>query len=280
MDRYGGDVAANKPADGNADGRSDDVVPAKPRFGAGALIISFLAAQFLALIGYSIARAVTNFDFKVPPGVGAAVGQATQQVSSGEAFAIGVPPPIWLTTLLQLPLWFGLAVLPLWFVTNRGRGAVAELKLKMKGMDVPLGLAIGVASQFILVPLVYLILRPLIGVQDISAEARNLTDRATGPISVILVFVVVGVCAPLAEEIYFRGFAQSIFARRLSVRWAVFASAAFFAATHFQVLQFPALLAFGVVLGFLVVRFDRLGPAIWAHIGFNMAAAVSLLFLT
>jgi membrane protease YdiL (CAAX protease family) len=45
-----------------------------------------------------------------------------------------------------------------------------------------------------------------------------------------------------------------------------------------QPLQFPALVLFGVVVGWLVRRYDRLGPAVWAHVGFNVTAAVVLVW--
>ena len=48
----------------------------------------------------------TTFGF--PAGVGAAVGQASRPVATGQALDIGVPPPLWPTTLMQLPLWLGL----------------------------------------------------------------------------------------------------------------------------------------------------------------------------
>jgi membrane protease YdiL (CAAX protease family) len=84
--------------------------------------------------------------------------------------------------------------------------------------------------------------------------------------------------APPAEEIYFRGFAQRIFGRRIRPHWAILASATFFAASHMQVLQFPALLVFGLILGVLAWRSGRLGPAIWAHVGFNAVTAATLVF--
>jgi membrane protease YdiL (CAAX protease family) len=192
--------------------------------------------------------------------------------------AISQPVPLWLSTLLQLPLWGALIAGPLWFAAKKGRGIVADLGLRMKATDVPVGLAIGVASQLLMVPALYWVVFKIIGVQDVSAEARALTDRATDPLSIVLVFVIVGIGAPVAEEIYFRGMALPIFRRRVRARWAILASAAFFAATHLQPLQFPALLVFGVILGVLTVRSGRLGPALWAHVGFNVVAAVSLLW--
>lgn len=250
----------------------------KYAYGAGALILIFIGAQLVSSVVYGIVQSQTDYDFTAPAGVGAAVGQASSQFVNGQVFAIAVPPPLWLTAMMQIPLWVGLGGAPIWFAIKKGKGVVADLGLRMKAIDVPIGLAVGVACQLILVPLVYLALRPLLGVKDVSAAARELTDRATDPLSIVLVFLIVGIGAPIAEEIYFRGMAQRIFGRRLGPWTAILAAAAFFAATHLQPLQFPALLLFGVILGFMAWKSGRLGPAIWAHVGFNLVAAIGLLF--
>jgi hypothetical protein len=179
---------------------ADGVPVAKPRYGAGALILAFLAGQLLSTAAYVVVQSVSNYDFAIPAGVGAAVGQASAQVSTGHALAISVPPPLWVTALMQLPLWLGIGLIPVWFAVNRGKGVVADLGLRMKAIDVPIGLAIGVASQLVMVPVLYWLLFKVIGVKDVSAAARSLTDRATDPLSIVLVFVVVGLGAPLAAE--------------------------------------------------------------------------------
>jgi hypothetical protein len=171
---------------------ADGVPVAKPRYGAGALILAFLAGQLLSTAAYVVVQSVSNYDFAIPAGVGAAVGQASAQVSTGHALAISVPPPLWVTALMQLPLWLGIGLIPVWFAVNRGKGVVADLGLRMKAIDVPIGLAIGVASQLVMVPVLYWLLFKVIGVKDVSAAARSLTDRATDPLSIVLVFVVVG----------------------------------------------------------------------------------------
>ncbi|WP_421121992.1 type II CAAX prenyl endopeptidase Rce1 family protein [Aquihabitans daechungensis] len=56
-------------------------------------------------------------------------------------------------------------------------------------------------------------------------------------------------------------------------------SSAFFALTHFQLLQFLPLVAAGAVFGYLVVRTGRLGPAIVAHMAFNFSTAAVLLWV-
>jgi membrane protease YdiL (CAAX protease family) len=275
------EVAPNSSSD--SDGSANDVTEAtsskkKYAYGGGALILIFIGAQLVSSVVYGIVQSRTTYDFTAPAGVGAAVGQASSQFSSGQIFAIAVPPPLWLTALMQIPLWLGLGGAPIWFAIKKGKGVVADLGLRMKAIDVPIGLAIGVACQLLLVPLVYFALRPLLGENDVSAAARELTDRATDPLSIVLVFLIVGIGAPVAEEIYFRGMAQRIFGRRLGPWAAILGAAAFFAATHLQPLQFPALLVFGVILGFMAWRSGRIGPAIWAHVGFNVVAATGLLF--
>ena len=250
----------------------------KYAYGAGALILIFIGAQLVSSVVYGIVQSRTTYDFTAPAGIGAAVGQASSQFAAGQIFAIAVPPPLWLTALMQIPLWLGLGGAPIWFAIKKGKGVVADLGLRMKAIDAPIGLAIGIACQLVLVPLVYLALRPLLGVNDVSAAARQLTDRATDPLSIVLVFLIVGIGAPVAEEIYFRGMAQRIFGRRLGPWAAILAAAAFFALTHLQPLQFPALLLFGIILGVMAWRSGRIGPSIWAHVGFNVVAAVGLLF--
>jgi membrane protease YdiL (CAAX protease family) len=50
-----------------------------------------------------------------------------------------------------------------------------------------------------------------------------------------------------------------------------------FGAVHFQWLQFPALALAGLLFGVLAERYGRLGPAIAAHMVFNLTAVVTLL---
>lgn len=64
---------------------------------------------------------------------------------------------------------------------------------------------------------------------------------------------------------------------RLGVAAAVVASSAIFAASHFQVLQFPGLFAIGVIVALAFERTGRLATAIWIHVGFNATTVVVLL---
>ena len=149
-----------------------------------------------------------------------------------------------------------------------------QLGLRVAGLnDVIVGFGSGLASSVLLVPIVYFVLLST-GVLDddaldkLSEPAERVTQLGQGAGSIV-VFVLVGIGAPIAEEIFFRGFLQRALVARVGPWAGVITTALVFGAAHFEPLQFPALAAFGLVLGVLAYRSDRLGPSIFAHIAFN-----------
>lgn len=185
--------------------------------------------------------------------------------------------PLTLVALLQVPLWLGLAGAPLVAARRKGRGVVEDLGFRSTWRDVPLGLVAGAAAQAVVVPLLYVPIFWLFGDElDVSGPARSLTDRATG-IGVLVLVLVVALGAPVVEELFFRGLVLRSLERRLGPALALWASSALFALSHFQVVQLPALVVFGLVAGHLAQRAGRLGPAIWAHVAFNAWTVAALL---
>jgi membrane protease YdiL (CAAX protease family) len=228
----------------------------QPRWGLPDVIVAFVVANLASMVGF-----VTY----------AAVHDVPLSSLTGDALSIGE------VALLQVPLWAGLLGVPLVATTLRGNGPVTDLGWWATWRDCPVGLAIGVACQFVLVPLVTL---PLLLLTDadrdeLAEPARELTDKATGSGVLILLLVVV-VAAPLAEEVFFRGLLQRSLLRRLSLWPALIITSLAFAASHGQALQFPALAAFGLVLSYIAHRTGRLGLNTWAHVGFNAATVVLL----
>ena len=191
----------------------------------------------------------------------------------------GVEIPLALTAVLQLPLWAGMVLVPWWAARTKGFGVVRDFRARMTPVDIPVGIAVGLGVQLIVVPALYWVLFHFIGEQDVSEEARQLTDRATSSLGIVLLMLIVGIGAPIAEELFFRGMAQRAFEKR-GLPWgaALVCTATFFGVTHFQPLQFPALFVFGLVLGLLVRITGRLGPAVWAHLAFNVTAAAVLVW--
>src|SRR5207248_894152 len=81
---------------------------------------------------------------------------------------------------------------------------------------------------------------------------------------------------PIVEELFFRGLVLRSLLRRWGPTASVIGSAVVFGVVHLELLQLPALVVLGLVLGVLVVRTGRLGPSIWAHGAFNAVTVVSL----
>jgi membrane protease YdiL (CAAX protease family) len=225
-----------------------------PRWGLGDVVLGIVASMVLSLLLGSLIYGLFGW------------------ASSDEV-------PVWGLALLQVPLWAGYLGVTLWATSTKGRGAVEDLGVAARWIDAPVGLLIGLATQILVLPLLYLPIFELTGTDsdELSAPARELADRAGSLPSWILFAVLVGVCAPGVEELFYRGlFLRSLTKRGQHPAVAVLISSAVFAAVHFQVLQFAGLFVFGVVAGTLTVRTGRLGPAIWAHIGFNMTTVVVL----
>ena len=186
--------------------------------------------------------------------------------------------PIWGLALLQIPLWAGYlgAVV---FAGSKGRGVITDFGLRMRAFDAPLGLALGIFCQLLVLPLLYAPIFFLTGTdkEALSRPAEQLAQGTDGNFSWLLFALLVGILAPVVEELFYRGLLlKALEKRRMPVWAAVLVSSIIFAGMHMQTLQFPGLLLVGLVAGTLAAITGRLGPSIWLHIGFNMTTVVAL----
>jgi hypothetical protein len=150
--------------------------------------------------------------------------------------------------------------------------------------DIPLGIVAGVASQYLLVPVLEAPLLPFVHhlYTRLGHPAQNLTSHAFGPGLVVLA-VLVCVGSPLVEELFFRGLLLRALlgsfeklGPRLGPAVSIVVTALVFALVHFEALQFLGLAGFGVVLGCLAWRTGRLGPSIVAHMAFNTVTIIAI----
>lgn len=240
--------AATTPTDAPADGR---------RWGLGDAIGGWVVVQIVA----------------------AAWGVAVLAASdhTGEEFD---ELPLSVVALAQLGLAVGFFAVPYLATRLKGNGLVADLGLRVRWRDVWQG---GLAGALLQVPVLPLLYWPLLEVLDKTAgdlegPAESLTDRAHGAVGILLLIVIVGVLAPIFEELFYRGLVQQTLLKRgLHPAVAIGITATVFGATHFQLLQLPGLVLAGAVFGWLAHRAGRLGPAIAAHIAFNMVTVIALL---
>jgi CAAX protease family protein len=157
---------------------------------------------------------------------------------------------------------------------REGSGSfVRDYQVRAKTVDV-LGVPIGVLTQLVLVPLIYVPLQRLwedVFTEDrLSETAKDLVDRASGG-SMVLLVLMVCVGAPIVEELVYRGLLQGSFAARFNHLPALLATSTLFMLIHFRPVEYPGLFAIGLVCGACALATGRLGMAIACHIGFNVA---------
>jgi membrane protease YdiL (CAAX protease family) len=240
------------------DASADAAVDAPPRQRWGLLepLGGFVAGVFGAAMGAGAAAAIT----------GASLTDVTLATTAGGLAGM------WSVYLLT------------WYLLSKRRGTgrpVLDIGLRVEGWkDVGLGAAAGLFASFVLVNLVYVVLQAanVIDQGDLNRlddPARQLSDIAKGPGFLVLA-ALVGIGAPVVEEVFFRGLLQPAAIRRFGPVAGVVFTALFFGAAHLEALQFPALAVFGLVLGALAYRTKRLGPGIAAHIVFNALTLIAL----
>ncbi len=247
------------------------------RWGLPDVFIGLVISWVAALVVLLVVLAAAGLDPGEETGTGAYVGRyglgdALNQERSDPAL------PLWTLPVGQLGLWAGLGLTAVVAAVFRGNGLRRDFGWSMKASDVPVGLAFGVFAQIFVVWLIYAPFQQFFDF-DVSEAARQITDRAASGSDIALVMLGVVVGAPIFEELFFRGLTLRAFERKWGAVAGVLVSSALFAGAHFQLLQFPALMAFGIIAALLVKRYKRLGPAIWAHIGFNLIAVVNLIWL-
>ena len=169
----------------------------------------------------------------------------------------------------------------LWLASERvgSQNFVADYGFRFELIDV-VGIPIGMLSQLVLVPLVYLPLRAwwpdTFSDDRLEETARDLVDRADGAAIVVLVFVVV-VGAPIVEELVYRGLLQGSFVARISELPALLAGASLFAIIHFRPVEYPGLFVAGLVFGMCAISTGRLGMSIVTHAAFNATGLLTVM---
>lgn len=157
---------------------------------------------------------------------------------------------------------------------SHGSGDVAsDLGLSARPIDA-IGIPIGILAQVALVPLVYVPLRAVwpatFDEGALTETANDLVDRANGALLPLLVMLVV-IGAPIVEEIVYRGLLQRPLLNGFPAPLVIVFVAAVFALIHFRPVEYPGLFAVGLVFGVCAWRTGRVGLAVAAHIGFNLA---------
>jgi hypothetical protein len=170
---------------------------------------------------------------------------------------------------------------PLFVTARKGSGAVVDLGLRFRPVDLLTGLVFA-AGTLLVAGTVNQLLSLLL-----EAESASNTEQIYGQGDArwtqvaIVVLAVVG--APFVEEVFFRGLVLRAMAKRWGTGAAIVGSAVLFAVLHWlavpriglDIVPFlGTLVVYGLVLGALAVWQQRLGPGIVLHATLNGLATL------
>lgn len=208
--------------------------------------------------------------------VSALTGQAVDRM--GE---LATNPVVTVAGLLGL--WTGFVGVPVWLSCRRGtRSLATDFGFRFRwAVDIPLGLGLALGLRIAESGLAKVGQWAGIPAADMS-NSQVLDTRSL--VAMIVLGLCVGLGAPVAEELFFRGLTLRAFAGRFGPAVGVVASSLLFGLMHLQ--GFTAGAAFIVLLTGLVgatfavvtLRSGRLGPAVIGHIAFNTSAVMVAFF--
>lgn len=240
----------------------------RPRWGLVDAVIGLVAAQVLAgLVGIAVIGALADGAVAV----GTALASAFDGVARSTSAGLGLTALV----LMQLPLWATQVGTVVWAGEVRGGGVRRDFGLALRPVDVVVGLAAGVAAQ-VVVSVAYVVVEQLVDL-DSDQTARQISAKGAG-LGVVALLVLFGVVAPVVEELFYRGLVLRSLERSMPGGVALVTSALIFGGVHFELRLLPGLFFAGLIFGWLVQRSGRLGPGVFAHIGFNSVTIITMAF--
>jgi membrane protease YdiL (CAAX protease family) len=150
-------------------------------------------------------------------------------------------------------------------------------RLGLCRFDVAFGclLSLGLFFLSFAIRICYVLTMMLLGIQLQPQEVMTRLD-VTGW-NFFLTFFSAAIFAPVAEEIFFRGFLYGGLRARFGSIVAIIVSTVFFTALHFSLDAFVPILVLGLFLAWLYERTGSLYPGIILHASNNALAVIALL---
>lgn len=170
----------------------------------------------------------------------------------------------------------GLIGWPVFVSLSKGNGVETDFGWRFEKVDLPLGVAVGVASLVIV-----FVVTSLIGIGlDFQIWGRDTaSETATGPVGFgmwVVIFMFAVVAAPLGEEVFFRGLVMRTLQSKYGAIPAVVGSTALFTLLHLTTpdlavaaVTMSGIAIVGLALSVLAMRTGRLGAAVVAHGTYN-----------
>lgn len=163
-----------------------------------------------------------------------------------------------------------LTILPIQFVSREYGASLNEIGITLKDFkkNCVIGLFIGF-MMWVVISGCNLVVEKLFGeipihpYIELFQPTNSLTQQIVLMVSVIIL-------APISEEIFFRGFAYTVFKKRLGRKVAVVFSSLLFAIVHFNLWWIFQIFLIGIVLAVLFDNSKSIVATISAHLTFNL----------
>lgn len=175
---------------------------------------------------------------------------------------------------------------PVALVCLRYGGKPADLGLSAPDARFRRQLAFGVAAAVLLLPisdLLEVLSRQWLlesGRLPFTSELRELSEQMNAvrvleplraqPAKLAAMAAIIGIVGPIAEEVFFRGFAYQALRRRFGATAGIFTSALLFAVVHGNPVGLVPIFGIGIVLAFLYERTGSLAAPIGLHCANNL----------
>ncbi len=155
------------------------------------------------------------------------------------------------------------------FYRLRGKNLAVRCELISKPVNTyTRGILLGIFGQFAIQYLLSsLIVANLIPDSWLSALEQNNDSLTTAPVAINLITTVI--IGPILEEVLCRGLMLGALKRAMPAWLAVGISSLIFGILHANPIGIIYATLFGVLLGFVAIKFKSITPAILCHIAFN-----------
>ena len=247
----------------------------RPLFHAAPRFVHLLLAC-VCMLGPAVALMYIGAKF-FPPGTFPSIQQHLEYVLSIQLISYAL-------TLIGYAMLF-YALLPsvretIWHASS---GGTLSQDAKQAGLALILSLPVVMALQGVLDELLrWLFNLPILPDQTAVYILKNSINY---PLCFLEALIAIIFCAPVVEELFFRGFLQSYLRRHLPARTAILTTAFIFSSFHFAPSQglsnIPIICALFVLasfLGFLYEKQRSLRAPILLHVFFNTFNAIQLYF--